>query len=185
MRRLITIILTLATIIIVLPRSPEKDLINHHSYYPEAPPLDSIVEAIHLQYDTYRSQKHGISLNLATSIRVAATAEGIPLPLAFSLVQIESTFNSMAVSHAGAIGLTQVMPATGRAHCSLSKRDLYAPADNLACGFSYLRMLYDRTGQWYTALASYNVGDARRIRAHLTGEPDGSVYANAVINASD
>ena len=147
-------------------------------------PLDTIVARIHNEYDLIRAERHNIPLTLATSIRRIATYEGIPLPLAFSLVEVESGFNSYALSSAGAIGLTQVMPATGIAHCGLAKKSLYDPDKNIACGFSYLKMLYSRYDRWDTALAAYNVGDARRKRAHLTGEPDGSSYARAVISGA-
>lgn len=145
-------------------------------------PLDSTVTRIHNEYDLIRAERHNIPLTLATSIRRIATHEGIPLPLAFSLIDVESRFNPHALSSAGAIGLTQVMPATGIAHCGLGKKSLYDPGKNIACGFSYLKMLYSRYDRWDVALAAYNVGDARRKRAHLTGEPDGSSYARAVIS---
>lgn len=151
------------------------------SYYPASAPLDSITRAINHDYDNYRAYRHGISPNLAGEIRLQANQHSIPLGLAFSLISVESSFRVDAVSHAGAIGLTQVMPATGRAHCDLSSGELFQPEPNLRCGFSYLQMLHDRLRKWDLALAAYNVGDARRVRAPLTGEPDGSGYAAKVI----
>lgn len=177
MRTLITIlIITLISCTTSQYRPEYSD-----SYYPPSAQYDTTVERVHYQYDTYRSVKHGIPLDLARTIRIKAAAEGIPIGIAFSLIQIESSFQIHAVSHAGAIGLTQVMPDTGREHCGLSKTRLREPDSNVSCGFSYLSMLYERLGRWDHALASYNVGDARRVRAHLTGEPDGSWYAALVL----
>jgi len=154
------------------------------SYYPPSVPLDSIVRAINHDYDTYRAYRHGISPDLAASVRVSAKRHSIPLGLAFSLISVESSFRVGAVSHAGAIGLTQVMPATGRAHCGLSDSELFQPEPNLQCGFSYLSMLHDSLRKWDLALAAYNVGDARRVRAPLTGEPDGGDYAAKVLEGA-
>jgi soluble lytic murein transglycosylase-like protein len=165
-----------------IPPSTPWDPSDADSYYPPSMQYDTVVERVHLQYDTYRADKHGIPLSLAKTIRIAATAEGIPLGLAFSLIQVESAFTPRAVSHAGAVGLTQIMPRTGAEHCNLSRNELFTPELNIPCGFSYLSMLHDRLSVWDLALASYNVGDARRRRAHLTGEPDGSWYASLVLD---
>jgi len=181
--RKLAILLLLMAVGACHPRSPWWTTTN--SYYPPAAPLDSIVASVHHQYDTYRSLRHSIPLPLASSIRVAATHHSIPLPIAFSLVHVESRFKPEALSYAGAIGLTQVMPKTGLTHCSLQRNHLWEKDANLRCGFSYLRMLHNRLGDWEVALASYNVGDARRRRAPLTGEPDGSHYASLVLSLAD
>ena len=62
----------------------------------------------------------------------------------------------MIVSRAGAIGLMQVMPATGR---ELGAGNLYKPANNLRAGVRYLaemHTLFD--GDVRLALAAYNAG---------------------------
>jgi soluble lytic murein transglycosylase-like protein len=157
---------------------------GYDSYYPPALNGDTIVTRIQREYDEYRAHRHNIDREMAESIRHAATSNNIPLGLAFSLVKVESSFTTTAVSHAGAVGLTQVMPATGVAHCGLQRAELLEPEPNLHCGMSYLRMLFDRYSDWSVALAAYNVGDTRRRRAHLTGEPDGSWYAERVLDGS-
>src|SRR5688572_17881370 len=58
------------------------------------------------------SQRHRIPADLAASIYDIALAEGIAPALAFSLVRVESDFTRRAVSSAGAVGYTQVMPST-------------------------------------------------------------------------
>lgn len=90
-------------------------------------------------------------LRLAKS---AARRHGIPQDLFLRLVQQESAWNSRAVSHKGAIGLAQLMPATARA-LRVNPRD---PAQNLEGGARYLRNQFERFGSWRLALAAYNAG---------------------------
>jgi soluble lytic murein transglycosylase-like protein len=74
------------------------------------------------------------------------------------------------VSHAGAMGLMQLMPGTWRemrAALGLGA-DSHDPRDNILAGTAYLRMMYDRFG--YPGLfAAYNAGPARYARHLATG----------------
>lgn len=83
----------------------------------------------------------------------------------------ESAFNSRARSHAGALGLMQLMPATGRSTAKLvgsplrQLTDLYNPATNITLGSAYLRKVYDEHQQNpVLATASYNAGPHRVAR---------------------
>lgn len=84
----------------------------------------------------------------------AAKANDIPTSIYSALVGIESAWNPYAVSSAGAIGLSQLMPGTAE---SLGV-DAYDPAQNLNGGASYLSSLYKQFGNWRDALAAYNAG---------------------------
>ena len=53
-------------------------------------------------------------LDYRLAISRAAAAEGLPPSLVFGMVHQESGFDATATSHAGARGLMQLMPATGR-----------------------------------------------------------------------
>lgn len=86
--------------------------------------------------------------------RDAARRNNIPEDLFLRLVQKESAWNAGAVSHAGAIGLAQLMPATART-LGVNPHD---PAQNLDGGARYLRTQYDTFGSWRLALAAYNAG---------------------------
>ena len=74
------------------------------------------------------------------------------------------------VSHAGAMGLMQLMPGTWREMRALLGlgTDPHDPRDNILAGTAYLRMMYDRFG--YPGLfAAYNAGPARYARHLATG----------------
>ncbi|MCB2110991.1 MAG: lytic transglycosylase domain-containing protein [Defluviimonas sp.] len=86
--------------------------------------------------------------------REAARRHGVPEDLFLRLVQRESGWNPQAVSHRGATGLAQLMPATA-ARLGV---DLADPHANLDGGARYLRMMFDRFGDWRLALAAYNAG---------------------------
>ena len=86
--------------------------------------------------------------------RAAARRHGIPEDLFLRLIQQESGWNPRAVSHAGARGLAQLMPGTAQ----LLRVDPDDPLQNLDGGARYLRMMYDRFGDWRLALAAYNAG---------------------------
>ena len=88
----------------------------------------------------------------------------ISKPIFYALVNTESSFNPNALSSAGAIGLTQVLPSTAQYICvknnlNYSQFDLYNPQDNLYIGAMYLRYLIDKFDTLYTALAAYNAGE--------------------------
>lgn len=74
------------------------------------------------------------------------------------------------VSHAGAMGLMQIMPGTWsevRALLGLG-RDPHDPRDNILAGTYYLRRMHDRFG--YPGLfAAYNAGPARYVQHLATG----------------
>ncbi|HCQ66912.1 MAG TPA: lytic transglycosylase domain-containing protein [Rhodobacteraceae bacterium] len=86
--------------------------------------------------------------------KAAAQKHGIPADLFLRLVQQESGWNPKAVSHAGAIGLAQLMPTTA-ARLGVDPED---PVANLEGGARYLAAQYKRFKSWRLALAAYNAG---------------------------
>ena len=100
---------------------------------------------------SYSGRYRGLYLDTA---RDAARRHGVPEDLFLRLVQQESGWNPSAVSHKGATGLAQLMPETA-ARLGVNPTD---PNDNLDGGARYLRMMYDRFGDWKLALAAYNAG---------------------------
>lgn len=86
--------------------------------------------------------------------KAAASRHGVPEDLFLRLVQQESGWNPGAVSPKGATGLAQLMPGTAQL-LGVNAND---PLENLEGGARYLRMMYDRFGNWRLALAAYNAG---------------------------
>lgn len=99
----------------------------------------------------YTGRYRGTYLPLA---RDAARRHGVPEDLFLRLVQQESGWNPRAVSHKGAVGLAQLMPATARG----LGVDATDPRQNLDGGARYLRRQYERFRSWRLALAAYNAG---------------------------
>src|SRR3546814_3421210 len=73
---------------------------------------------------------------------------GIPQAWIWAVMRAESAGDVRAVSHAGALGLMQIMPATWtylRGRYGLGD-DPYHVRDNIIAGTAYLRELHDRFG---------------------------------------
>jgi soluble lytic murein transglycosylase-like protein len=97
----------------------------------------------------------------AGEIDQAARAAGIDPALLAALVRHESNFDPNVRSHAGAIGLAQLMPGTA-AGLGVDPTD---PVANLQGGARYLREQLDRFGTPELALAAYNAGPNRVAQA--------------------
>ncbi len=85
-----------------------------------------------------------------------------------SFIRSESAFNELARSPAGALGLMQVMPATGKLTArriglsSHTTADLLRARSNVMIGSAYLRDMLDRHGgNLAMAAAAYNAGPLR------------------------
>jgi len=109
--------------------------------------------------------------------RAAADEDMDPL-LLLALMRQESFYDPLAGSHAGALGLTQVIEPTGRAIAGelgiadFEMRDLYRPALSLRFGAHYIAgQLAEFDGNIYHALAAYNGGPGAALNAiELAGD---------------
>jgi soluble lytic murein transglycosylase-like protein len=125
----------------------------------------------------------GLSRELAESIYDLALKEDIDPDVAFGLVRTESEFKTSATSHVGAIGLTQLMPATARGmRKGVTIADLRDPEVNLSIGFKFLReMINHYKGDKALALTAYNRGPGNVDRILKRGGDPDNGYATAVL----
>lgn len=129
------------------------------------------------------SNRYRIPAGLASSIYDAANAAGLEADLAFRLVKIESDFNEKAVSPVGAVGLTQLMPATARQiERGVTRDQLFDRDVNLRIGFKYLRgLIQEAKGDVGTALLVYNRGPVAVAAAKARGEDPSNGYERVVM----
>src|SRR3954466_3490922 len=86
----------------------------------------------------------------------AAALYNVPAELVRAVIWAESGGDAGAVSHAGAIGLMQLMPRTAG---DMYVQDPIDPAQNISGGTRYLRYLANQfNGDMLLTLAAYNAG---------------------------
>ena len=89
-------------------------------------------------------------------IQDAAQRHGLDPNLVRAVVTAESDFDPATVSHAGAMGLMQLMPETAQ---DMGVSDPFDPAQNIEGGTRYLAWMLERFGgDESKALAAYNWG---------------------------
>lgn len=95
-------------------------------------------------------------------IREAAALYQLPEPFIRAVMRVESDYNPNVVSHAGAIGLMQLMPRTA---ASMGVRDAFDPRQNILGGARYLRILANLFGgDLILTVAAYNAGEGAVMR---------------------
>lgn len=111
-------------------------------------------------------------LKYRTEILSASTEFSIAPDLISSVINAESRFRPAATSHAGAIGLMQVLPSTAAEVAAtlsipdFTADDLYDPSTNIQIGAYYLHTLIGDFGDTATAICAYNAGP-NKVRTWL------------------
>ncbi len=127
----------------------------------EPPPEPAEVIAFELRFDAAQPRP---ATPYAELIYGAAERHALNPALLAAVVRAESAFDPRAVSHKGAQGLMQLMPATAR-RFGLSSGEVFEPEKNLDAGARYLSWLADRfDGDLPRVLAGYNAGEGTVAR---------------------
>jgi soluble lytic murein transglycosylase-like protein len=123
-------------------------------------PLETVAEApkkLVLVTDNVREEFFKKEVPFGSIIYREAKKHNVRPELVAAVVQAESRFKPTARSGAGAVGLMQLVPRTGR---WMGARDLTNPAQNISAGTKYLRYLSDRfDGNETKIIAAYNAGE--------------------------
>jgi hypothetical protein len=115
--------------------------------------------------------------NIQTVLQNASASSGVPENILQALAYQESSYNPAAVSSAGAQGLLQIMPATGK---SLGLSDPFDAQANANAGAGYLASLYAQYGDWSKALIAYNEGPGNLANQGVF--PSSQSYADSILS---
>lgn len=90
-------------------------------------------------------------------IREAARLYQLPESFIRAVIRVESDFSPQVVSHAGAMGLMQLMPRTA---AGMGVRNPFDPRENILGGARFLRILANKFGgDLVLTVAAYNAGE--------------------------
>ena len=108
-------------------------------------------------------------------VRAAAKRTGLDAAIIWGIMRQESLYEPDVTSSAGAYGLMQLMPATGRSEAQKLKMDENAyrqPATNILLGANHMVGLLARFKDIPRSLAAYNAGGTPVTRWSQDGVPD-------------
>ena len=109
-----------------------------------------------------------------SAIENAALKTGLDPDLIRSVIRVESSFRTKAVSRCGAMGLMQLMPGTAK---EMGVKDPFDPYQNVLGGAKYLKKQLDRFGDIRLALAAYNRGPGKIHSLKITDPDDPEQYS--------
>jgi soluble lytic murein transglycosylase-like protein len=96
--------------------------------------------------------------HIQTLVESISKTHGVDPQLVAAVMKVESNYNPWARSSKGALGLMQLIPATGE---RFGVRNFFDPAQNIEGGVRYLKFLSDKFGAHNLdlQLAAYNAGE--------------------------
>jgi soluble lytic murein transglycosylase len=143
---------------------------SDEQWYEEAEKLGIVSQVAKSKLPAHQQRRLAVAI-----VREARKNQIDPL-LVVAVIRTESAFNNYAVSHVGAMGLMQVMPATGK---WLAERrglqfgrptNLFDSELNVELGTWYLSELIQQFGTVDKALVAYNAGPG--LAKKILAKPD-------------
>lgn len=168
-----------------VPRPPHDPSVTEAVAVAPAPP--SAADDIEVLLASHMTGLAGFEVRRTAEAIVAEAARNHIEPrMVLAVMHTESGYYNFARSPVGALGLMQIMPATGE---MLAREaglgwngpdDLFAPELNIRLGVRYLALLHVKYGSWQRALAAYNWGPAAIDRRLADGDGVPEVYVQQV-----
>jgi len=107
----------------------------------------------------------------------------VPIHMLMGIISQESEFDPRAVSHKGAVGIMQLMPATYEDYAVnpflSNPRQIHDPVLNMEAGIACIKDLYIAYGDWKRVLRAYVGGKRNADNKKLDW------YANGVLKKSE
>lgn len=137
-----------------------------------------------IAYGSHHVKLHHVDANfrgkIARFVNQTAAKYGVEPEFVHAIISAESAYRPNATSHAGAMGLMQLMPFTAR---RFGVANAYNPQQNIEAGTRYLKLLYDEFGSLELAAAGYNAGEGavRRYNSSIPPFKETRAYVPRVM----
>ncbi len=121
-------------------------------------------------------------------VMASGSRHGVDPASVLALIEVESGFNTHAVSSKGARGLMQLLPGTALQYGVTVAADLHRPEINIDAGTRHLKVLLTRyQNNWPLALAAYNAGESAVARndERIPGYRETLLYVPSVLASAE
>ncbi len=133
-----------------------------------------------IYYVSYIFIRHRHS-DLPDIIASASSKYEVDRNLIYGIIEIESSFRIIIISHKGACGLMQLMPRTAQ---GMKIFNIFAPKHNIYGGTRYIKELLDRfNGNLKLAIVAYNWGPSHMEKRGASYDWEMNDYYTKIIRA--
>jgi soluble lytic murein transglycosylase-like protein len=148
---------------------------------PEPNPPLKISDVVPAAAEATQTFDNRMPAQIQSLVHTISKTHGVDPQLVAAVMRVESNYDRLARSSAGALGLMQLMPATG---ARFGVREFFDPEQNIEGGVKYLRFLSDKFGPSNIDLitAAYNAGENRveRVGRRVPAIPETVDYVRKI-----
>lgn len=146
----------------------------------------SVIAALYFRLDLFREYP----LEYAEAVEKYANEYNVPQDLIYAVINVESGFDSNAVSKSNAKGLMQLMDETAAEiaeKLKITEFDIFNTDTNIRFGVFYLSYLYSVLGDWRNSVAAYNggIGNVKSWLNNKNYSADGKYLNNIPVSETN